>query len=100
MEVETKLQTVQVSNSVPRHAQVFADTILTRFFPGFNGESPSVKDPFYFLLQSSEFIWRVGTNTSVINVCVLQDGLENGGLEVGGESGINVLTVATFAQVA
>ena len=84
MEVEAKLQAVQVSNSVPRHAQVLADTTLTRFFPGFNRESPSVKDPFYFLLQSSEFTWRVGTDTSVINICVLQDSLEDGRLEVGG----------------
>ena len=84
MEVEAKLQAVQVSNSVPCHAQVLAGSILTRLFPGLDRKSPLVKDFLYFLLQSSEFTWRVGTDTSVVNVRVLQDGLEDGGLEVGG----------------
>ena len=100
MEVEAKLQAVHVSNSVPCHAQVLAGSILTRLFPGFDRKSPLVKDFLYFLLQSSEFTWRVGTDTSVVNVRVLQDGLEDSGLEVGGDSVMNVLTVATFAQVA
>ena len=60
---------------------VLAGSILARLFPGFNIESPSIENSFYFLLQGREFTWRVGAHTSIMNIGVLQDSLEDGRLE-------------------
>ena len=82
MEIEAELQEIMIFETIPGHPKVLANSVFTGLFPGFYSESTFAEDFPNFILWCGDFTWRAGSNTSIVHVGVLQDSLENCGLEI------------------
>ena len=77
MEVETELEQIMIVEAIPGHAQVLTDFVLTRAFPGFDAEPTFLEALVDFVLENYTFTARTSSNTSIIDIGVLQYCLEN-----------------------
>ena len=71
-----------IVEAIPGHSQVIADIVFTGALPGLDAESTFLKDVVEFNLENFTFTAGICYHPSVINVGVLQDCLEDDGLEM------------------
>ena len=82
MEVETEFENIMIVEAIPGHSQVLADSVFTGTLPGLDLKPTFIQNFTNFSLQKRYLAGGIGSNASIVDVGVLQDGLEDGGLEI------------------
>ena len=77
VEVEAELELIVIVEAIPGHAQVLTGSVLTRAFPGFDAEPTFLENLVDFVLENCNFNIRTCSNTSIMDIGVLQYCLEN-----------------------
>ena len=77
VEVEAELEQIMIDEVIPGHTQVLTDSVLTGAFPGFDAEPNLLENLVDFVLENCTFTAKTSSNTSIIDIGVLQYCLEN-----------------------
>ena len=84
MKVKAEFQEITIVETIPGHPKVLANSIFTGALPGFYTKSTFAENLPNFSLEGGDLIWGTSSDASVVNVGVLQDSLQDCGLEVWG----------------
>ena len=77
-----ELEEIMIIMAIPGHAKVLNGSVLTRAFPGLDAEPTFLENLADLVLENCNFSARTCSKTYIIDIGVLQYGLENDRLQV------------------